>query len=94
MEPETETAAAEREAPHSAEERQQSGEPASRPIGLWILTLALLASPVVHLAALLLHRHWLNFGSQRLWDGFVYFIIAPIVGVLMLRRHERARFSV
>ena len=24
----------------------------------------------------------------------MYFIIAPIVGVLMLRRHERARFSV
>jgi len=48
----------------------------------------------VHLVALVLHRHWLNFGSRRLWDGLVYFIIAPVVGVLMLRRHERARFSV
>ena len=49
---------------------------------------------MLHLAALLLGRHWLNFGSQRIWDGFVYFLIAPIVGFLMLRRHERARFSV
>jgi len=65
-----------------------------RPFGLWLLTIALLASPLLHLAALLLHTHWLNFGSHRVWDSFVYFIIAPIVGVLMLRRHERARFSV
>ena len=64
-----------------------------RPFGLWILTLALLASPLLHAAALLLHARWLNFGSPRLWDGFVYFLIAPIVGMLMLRRHERARFS-
>ena len=65
-----------------------------RPFGLWILTLALLASPLLHAAALLLGARWLNFGSTRLWDGLVYFIIAPIVGTLMLRRHERARFSV
>jgi ABC-type amino acid transport system permease subunit len=64
-----------------------------RPFGLWVLTLALLASPLLHAAALLLHARWLNFGSPRLWDGFVYFLIAPIVGMLMLRRHERARFS-
>ncbi len=68
--------------------------PVRRPVGLWLLTAALLASPLLHLAALLLGRHWLNFGSQRVWDGFVYFLIAPIVGWLMLRRHERARFSV
>jgi hypothetical protein len=65
-----------------------------RPAGLWLLTIVLLASPAIHLAALLLDAHWLNFGSHRVWDGFVYFIIAPIVGTLMLRRHERARFSV
>jgi hypothetical protein len=65
----------------------------SRPFGLWILTLALLGSPVIHAGALLLRTRWLNFGSLRLWDGLVYFLIAPIVGVLMLRRHERARFS-
>ncbi len=65
-----------------------------RPFGLWVLTLALLGSPVIHAGALLLHTRWLNFGSLRLWDGFVYFLIAPIVGTLMLRRHERARFSV
>ncbi len=66
----------------------------SRPLGLWLLTVILLASPLIHFAALQLGRHWLNFGSQRVWDGFVYFLIAPIVGTLMLRRHERARFSV
>src|SRR5262249_38700388 len=65
-----------------------------RPLGLWILTLALFASPFVHALELLLGRHWLNFGSTRAWDAFVYFVIAPIVGTLMARRHERARFSV
>jgi hypothetical protein len=66
---------------------------AHRPLGLWLLTIVLLASPLVHLAALALGRHWLNFGSRRPWDSFVYLLIAPIVGTLMLRRHERARFS-
>lgn len=73
-----------------------SPEPESqprRPLGLWILTVGLLASPLVHAGALLLRTRWLNFGSLRLWDAFVYFLIAPIVGTLMLRRHERARFS-
>jgi hypothetical protein len=65
-----------------------------RPPGLWLLTVALLASPVFHAVALLFHAHWLNFGSHHPWDGFVYFVIAPVVGWLMLRRHERARFSV
>src|SRR4029078_9984118 len=74
--------------------RELPDQPAPRPFGLWLLTIGLLASPLIHLAALLLGRHWLNFGSQRAWDGFVYFLIAPIVGALMLRRHERARFSV
>jgi hypothetical protein len=57
------------------------------------LTLALLASPLIHAAALLLGARWLTYGSHRLWDGLVYLLIAPIVGTLMLRRHERARFS-
>jgi hypothetical protein len=65
----------------------------SRPFGLWILTIALLASPMIHAGALLLRTRWLNFGSPRPWDAFVYFLIAPVVGMLMLRRHERARFS-
>src|SRR4051794_36477301 len=65
-----------------------------RPAGLWLLTIALLASPAFHLLALLLDRRWLNFGSHHPWDAFVYFVIAPVVGTLMLRRHERARFSV
>ena len=64
-----------------------------RPLGLWILTLSLLASPLIHGGALLLHAQWLNYGSLRPWDAFVYFLIAPIVGTLTLRRHERARFS-
>ena len=54
----------------------------------------LLASPAFHLLALLFDAHWLNFGSRQPWDAFVYFAIAPVVGALMLRRHERARFSV
>ena len=65
-----------------------------RPAGLWLLTVALLASPAIHLAALLRGAHWLNFGSRHPWDWFVYFLIAPVVGLLMLFRHERARFSV
>src|SRR6185436_8352212 len=65
-----------------------------RPVGLWMLTGVLLASPALHLLALLSDTRWLNFGSHHPWDGFVYFIIAPVVGALMLRRHERARFSV
>lgn len=65
-----------------------------RPAGLWLLTGLLLASPIVHLLALFLGAHWLNFGSRLPWDGFVYLGIAPLVGTLMLRRHERARFSV
>jgi hypothetical protein len=64
-----------------------------RPAGLWVLTIVLLASPALHLLALALDRHWLNFGSRQPWDAFVYLIIAPVVGTLMLRRHERARFS-
>lgn len=65
----------------------------ARPPGLWILTLALLASPLVHGIALVAGARWLNFGSTRAWDAFVYVVIAPMVGLLMLRRHERARFS-
>jgi hypothetical protein len=65
-----------------------------RPAGLWLLTIVLLASPAFHALALLFHKHWLNFGSHHAWDSFVYFVIAPLVGALMLRRHERARFSV
>jgi hypothetical protein len=64
-----------------------------RPLGVWVLTLALLASPLIHAAARLLGARWLNYGSHRLWDELVYLLIAPIVGTLMLRRHERARFS-
>ena len=64
-----------------------------RPLGLWLLTIVLLTSPAFHLLALMVNARWLNFGSHHPWDGFVYFIIAPVVGALMLRRHERARFS-
>src|SRR3954469_6453962 len=67
---------------------------ARRPAGLWLLTVVLLASPVLHLLALVLDTRWLNFGSHHPWDAFVYFVVAPVVGAFMLRRHERARFSV
>src|SRR3954464_10576750 len=72
-------------------------EPANgvrRPAGLWLLTVALLTSPAFHLLALVVGARWLNFGSRQPWDAFVYFLIAPLVGTWMLRRHERARFSV
>jgi len=59
-----------------------------------VLTVVLLTSPLFHLVALLFDRRWLNFGSHQPWDAFVYFVIAPVVGATMLRRHERARFSV
>ena len=65
-----------------------------RPAGLWLLTVVLLTSPAFHLLALFFDTRWLNFGSRLPWDSFVYFAIAPVVGALMLRRHERARFSV
>jgi hypothetical protein len=65
-----------------------------RPAGLWVLTVVLLTSPLFHLLALLFDTRWLNFGSHQPWDAFVYFVIAPVVGATMLRRHERARFSV
>lgn len=67
--------------------------PASRPIGLWILTFSLLLSPLIHLIALMERAVWLNFGSSSLWDGAVYLVVAPMVGYLLLSRHERARFS-
>jgi hypothetical protein len=72
----------------------ESRDGVRRPAGLWLLTVVLLASPAIHLLALLFDRRWLNFGSHQPWDAFVYFVIAPVVGTLMLRRHERARFSV
>jgi len=78
----------------SARGMESEGAELQRPVGLWVLTVALLASPVFHAVALFLNTHWLNFGSHHPWDSFVYFIIAPVVGWLMLRRHERARFSV
>ena len=56
----------------------------SRPPGLWFLTAILLASPVIHGAALLLGPHWLNYGSPRAWDAFVYISHRP------LRRHPDA----
>src|SRR4030095_14937340 len=65
-----------------------------RPAGLWLLTLVLLTSPAFHFLALFFDARWLNFGSHQPFDAFVYFVIAPVVGALMLRRHERARFSV
>ena len=71
----------------------ETSEETRRPAGLWLLTVVLLASPAIHLLALFFDTRWLNFGSRLPWDGFVYFIIAPVVGALMLRRHERARFS-
>jgi hypothetical protein len=77
---------------HSMEPETADGM--RRPAGLWLLAVVLLASPVIHMLALFFDRRWLNFGSHQPWDAFVYLAIAPVVGALMLRRHERARFSV
>ena len=72
----------------------ETADEVRRPAGLWLLTVVLLTSPVIHLLALFFDTRWLNFGSRQPWDALVYFVIAPVVGALMLRRHERARFSV
>jgi hypothetical protein len=72
----------------------QTADDMRRPAGLWLLTVVLLTSPALHLLALVFDTRWLNFGSRHPWDAVVYFAIAPVVGALMLRRHERARFSV
>src|SRR5262245_47087 len=72
----------------------EAADGVQRPAGLWLLTVVLLTSPAFHLLALFFNTRWLNFGSHQPWDAFVYFAIAPVVGALMLRRHERARFSV
>jgi hypothetical protein len=36
-----------------------------RPAGLWLLTIVLLTSPVLHSLALFFHKQWLNFGSHH-----------------------------
>ena len=72
----------------------ETADDVRRPAGLWLLAVVLLTSPLIHLLALFFDTRWLNFGSRQPWDAFVYFVIAPVVGALMLRRHERARFSV
>jgi hypothetical protein len=71
----------------------ETADAVRRPAGLRLLTLVLLTSPASHLLALWFDTRWLNFGSRHPWDGFVYLLMAPVVGTLMLRRHERARFS-
>src|SRR3954468_11239752 len=56
----------------------ETGNRVRRPAGLWLLTVALLTSPVFHLLALLVGTRGLNFGSHQPWDAFVYFVIAPV----------------
>jgi hypothetical protein len=63
------------------------------PFGLRLLVVALLASPAIHLACRLAGVRWLNFGGHTVWDAVIYLVIAPAVGMLLLFRHERARFS-
>ena len=64
-----------------------------RPFGLRLLVLALLGSPAIHLACVLLGVRFLNYGGRTPWDAAIYVVIAPAVGLLLLFRHERARFS-
>src|SRR5688572_2181099 len=65
-----------------------------RPLGLWLLTVALLGQPGVSSRGAAFRRALAQLrqppavGRVRLLR-----LPAPVVGALMLRRHERARFS-
>lgn len=63
------------------------------PFGAWLVTAFITLAPLAHLAALAAGTRVLNFGNHSWWDTFVYLVVAPIVGALLIKRHERARFS-
>jgi hypothetical protein len=63
------------------------------PLGAWLVTAFITLAPLAHLAALAAGVRVLNFGNRNWWDTFVYLVVAPIVGLLLIKRHERARFS-
>ncbi len=63
------------------------------PLGAWLVTAFITLAPLAHVVALAAGVRVLNFGNRNWWDTFVYLVVAPIVGVLLIKRHERARFS-
>jgi hypothetical protein len=67
MEPQQDTASLTEWAESARSSADRENRP-SRPLGLWILTLILLASPMIHAGALLPARDG-SLGSPRLWDA-------------------------
>ncbi len=63
------------------------------PLGARLVTAFITLAPLAHLVALAAGTRVLNFGNHSWWDTFVYLVVAPIVGLLLIKRHERARFS-
>lgn len=63
------------------------------PPGALALSGYFLISPLLQLLAYLVHVRFLNFGAPP-WRNFViYGLAAPFVGLLLLKRDERARFA-
>lgn len=61
----------------------------------WVITglvLALMVAPAIQVASLAGLRV-LNFAPDRPWNYLAYGLAAPYVGVLLWRRHPRARFA-
>lgn len=63
-----------------------------RPAVIAGLALALGAAPALQLASLAGLRV-LNFTPDHAWNYVAYFLAAPWVGLLLWRRHPRARFA-
>ena len=65
---------------------------ARRPWVLMVLAMAIFLAPVLQAASLAGLRA-LNFAPDRPWNYFAYGLGAPYVGLLLWRRHPRARFA-
>lgn len=57
------------------------------------ISLFLLSAPAVEVYCLATGSVILNFGSRGLRGLYIYGIAAPLVGFLLLKGHDRARFS-
>jgi hypothetical protein len=69
-----------------------SPSPRRRPRVVTGLALWLLAAPALQALALA-GRPVLNFASGHVWNYLAYGLAAPWVGILLWRRHPRARFA-
>lgn len=63
-----------------------------RPWVITLLALALFSAPALQ-AASLAGLGALNFAPDRPWNYLAYGLVAPYVGLLLWRRHRRARFA-